>query len=317
MEQPGDTHSPEESPTPPAGEQVSSPDAESMPAPVAPHVEEQPQRLTLDQRKQLFASTIQTQVATGGRVESQDDFQAVVARSLHPNRVLHLILTLSTFFWLFVWLALELSYRPSRKRQIINVDEFGLVTIQPAEREMATAISNALDAPQVAGTFVSPKGLTKRTVIRQAGSELGGIFVFGWIGYAFVWVGKTIGGLLTDIALAIFPKRRARRRHEGEPSAVPSEATPPSLPPDTGGYVAISAHEVVIIQVHPGLRKVRIGPEVVGRVTRSAVASAGLERRRRLLRIGFVDGGWSEFEVARIHRDTAEQVVHALGGRVR
>ncbi len=209
-----------------------------------------------------------------------------------------------------MWLSLALSSRLYKKRQVINVDEFGLVTIQPAEDETAAEISSVLRAPQVAGTFVSPKGQTKRTVIGVAGGEVGG--VFGWIG-------KTIGSLVTDLVHEGLSKRRARKNHEGQASPATDEGAPPLPPLDTGGYVAISADEVVIIQVHPHLRKVKIGPEVVGHIARSAVASAELDRGRRVsvLRIGFVGGGWSEFEVARLDRDTAEQVVHALGGRVR
>jgi hypothetical protein len=52
------------------------------------------------------------------------------------------------------------------------------------------------------------------------------------------------------------------------------------------------------------------------RGVRSQTAELDRGRWVSVLRIGFGDGGSSEFEVPRIQRDTAEQVVHALGGRV-
>jgi hypothetical protein len=310
MTQPdGDTGSPEERPPPTTGEQVGAPGVEPLPAPVAPGVEEQPQSLSLDQRRQLFASTLQAQVATGGRIESQDHFHAVIQRDRRPKRALHLSLTIFTGgLWGLVWLPLALVRRSYRKRQVVEVDEFGLVTIQPAEGEMGAEISGILGAPHVAGAFVGPKGQTRGTIIGAAGTEVGG--VYGWIG-------RTVGGFVAHLAVELFSLLRGRRKHKGETSQQGGGA--PALPPlHTSGYVAVSPDEVVVVQVLPGLRRLKVGPGVVGRVPRSAVASAELDRGRwvSVLRIGFVDGGWSEFEVPRIQRDTAEQVVHALGGRV-
>jgi hypothetical protein len=104
--------------TPPA----EAPPGEAPPAP--------PQRKTSDERKQLLAQTIQTQVAGGARVESQGDFQAVLVRGHRPNHVLHLILTLITagLWGLFVWLPIAIF--GGEKRSIANVDEFGNVTLQ-------------------------------------------------------------------------------------------------------------------------------------------------------------------------------------------
>jgi hypothetical protein len=149
---------------------------------------------------------------------------------------------------------------------------------------MASDASEALGAPEVAGTFVSPKGLTKRmTGIAAAGA---------------------VGGVVGGMAAA---GRSGAKGFEGAP------------PFGTIGYVAVSASEVAIVRAKTGLLKPKVGSEVVARAPRSEVASAELEggALKAALRIGFADGGWWEFEVPKIYRKTAEQVVGALGGRLR
>lgn len=222
----------------------------------------------------------------------------------HPNRVLHLILSAITggLWALCVWLPLASSRR--HKRQLINVDEFGRVTIQPTEGRMAADISGVLDAPQLAGTLVRPMGRTTSEGIGESGSRVGG---------AFGLVAVLVSNLLTDLAPAILPKRRVRRQQEGQ---VPRAAHDGAPSFHAIAYLAVSADEVLIIQANTDLaRWARIGPEVLGRVASSAVASAELGRGRWLsaLRIGFADGGSWELEVRNVHRDTAEQVVRALG----
>lgn len=266
-----------------------------------------PQRPTRDQLTELFARTLQMEVAPGGRIggriETQGDLQAVVVRP-HTNHRLHLILTVLTGgFWAFMWLPLAVL-RGRKKRQFINIDEFGLITIQPADGELAASISNLLGAPQVAGTFVNPKGFTKSTAIGEAGSQIGG-------GPAEVLAGKVVGafagvlaGALTDVA------REARAQQDAHDST-----------PSFGAlaYLALTEDEVLVIQADTDMiRWATVGPEIFGRASRSAVASAELDLRRwsSALRIGFADGERWQFEVRRPHRDTAEQVARALGGRV-
>ena len=282
--------------------------------------EEQPQPLTVDRRRQIFASTIQTQVSTGGRIESQEAFQAVVVLRPRPNRRRHLIITLLTGgFWLVMWLVREFTLRPYKKRQLISVDEFGRVTIQPADAETAAQIFNALGAPQVAGTLVSPKGLTRKVATSHAGGEVGGAVAFAWVGSFFVWIGQTIGSVFTDAALESSPRRRRRNEQEGEIVGPIFEGAPELPNGQTAAYVAVTADEVAIVHVHTHLiKKLTIGPSVAGRVARSAVVSAELDRGLLLakLRIEFEDGGWWEFEVPAIYQDTAQQVVQALGGRI-
>lgn len=82
-----------------------------------------------DERKQLLARAINTQIAQGARIESQSDYQAVIVKGKHVNHILHLILTLVTFFiWSIVWLALVIT--GGEKRSIVAVDEYGNVSVQ-------------------------------------------------------------------------------------------------------------------------------------------------------------------------------------------
>jgi len=78
----------------------------------------------------LLARTLQGQIASGGRIESQSDFQAVVVKGHRPNHVLHFIIGLVSlgFWWLFVWLPIAIF--GGEKRSIAAVDEFGNVGVQ-------------------------------------------------------------------------------------------------------------------------------------------------------------------------------------------
>ncbi len=146
---------------------------------------------------------------------------------------------------------------------------------------MASDASDVLGAPELAGTFVSPKGLTKQMTGATAAGMVGGA-----VGRAVVTA--------------------AARRHEGAPSF------------GTIGYIAVSADEVAIVRGKTGLMKPKVGTEVIARLPRREVASVELDpgMLKAALKIGFADGGWWEFEVPKIYRKTAEQLVRALGGRV-
>jgi hypothetical protein len=209
---------------------------------------------------------------------TRDQRTELVVRS-QTNHRLHLILTVLTCgLWAFVWLPLAVL-RGRKKRQIVNVDEFGLITIQPADGELAASISNLLGGPQIAGTFVNPEGFTKRTAIGEAANQIGGA-------PAEILAGKIAGGRPWFGMLA---------------------------------YLVLSEDEVLLVQANTDMiRWAAVGPEIFGRVSRSAVASAALDLGRwsSALSIVFADGGRWQFEVRRPHRDTAEQVARALGGRV-
>lgn len=82
-----------------------------------------------EERKELLARTVSGQVASGARVESQSDHQAVVVRGKPVNHVLHLILTLVTLtVWGWVWIALAIF--GGEKRSLVTVDEYGNVAVQ-------------------------------------------------------------------------------------------------------------------------------------------------------------------------------------------
>jgi hypothetical protein len=142
---------------------------------------------------------------------------------------------------------------------------------------MAADATEALGAPEIAGSFVSPKGLTTRLTGAAAAGMVGGV-----VGRAAV----------THIS----------QKHEGAPSF------------GTIGYVAVTADEVAIVRGKTGLMKPKVGAEVVARVPRSEVASVELDpgALKAALKIGFVNGGWWEFEVPKIYRKTAQQVVQTL-----
>ena len=79
-----------------------------------------------EERKNILKSQIALMVARWGRVELQDDFQAVVSLGKRPNHILHLLLSLVTFgFWIFVWLFL--TFTMGMTRYIFTVNEVGVV----------------------------------------------------------------------------------------------------------------------------------------------------------------------------------------------
>jgi len=81
-------------------------------------------RKTAEERKELLARTLTTQIATGARVESQSDFQAVVLKGKPVNHTLHLILTLVTLtLWAPVWIGVAVF--GGEKRSMVAVDEYG------------------------------------------------------------------------------------------------------------------------------------------------------------------------------------------------
>jgi hypothetical protein len=147
---------------------------------------------------------------------------------------------------------------------------------------MGADASQVLGAPQVAGSFVGPKGVTKQMAVSGAG--------------------RVVGGVVGSGAAALATGRQG--------AAAPSFGVL--------GYVAVTAEEVAIVRGKSGLLKPKVGTDVIARAPRSEIASAQLEpgALTAALKIAFTDGGAWEFEVARVNRKTAEQVVHALGGAV-
>jgi hypothetical protein len=142
---------------------------------------------------------------------------------------------------------------------------------------MASNASEALGAQEFAGSFVSPKGLTKKMTGATAAGMVGGI----------------AGRLVADKAIARDP-------------AAPAFGNL--------GYLAVTATEFAIVKGKSGLFKPSVGTEVFVRVPRAEIASAAIEGKMLtgLLTITFTDGVSWQFEVPKVHRGTAEHLVAVL-----
>lgn len=143
---------------------------------------------------------------------------------------------------------------------------------------MAEDASVALGSPQLAGTFVSPKGLTKRmtgdAAMRQVGRAVTGSAVSPGGGGSF-------GGAPAFCQV---------------------------------GYVAVTTDEVAIVEGKTGMMKPKVGDEVIARMPRSQVTSVELDPKMltAALKIAFTGGDSWEFEVPKKYRETAQQVAGAL-----
>src|SRR6478609_3293141 len=106
---------------------------------------------------------------------------------------------------------------------------------------MAADASQALGAPQVAGTYVNPRGMAKKFVTRVAASEAAGM----------------VGGVAAGIA-----------RGDGRAGVTDS--------PDFGrdAYLAVSEHDLALVKTKQGVMKLKITDEVIARAPRSEVTSA-------------------------------------------
>lgn len=84
---------------------------------------------SVDERRQLLAQQVRSMVTQGGRVESQNDFDAVIATGQPVNHVLHAILSFLTCgIWAVVWIVLVAT--GGVKRSMASVDEYGYITVQ-------------------------------------------------------------------------------------------------------------------------------------------------------------------------------------------
>ena len=91
--------------------------------------EEPSSRKNGEERREILSRTLQTQIAQGGRIESQSDYSAVVVNGHRPNHTLHLILTLVTFgLWGLAWIGM--AWLGGEKRTAVSVDEFGTPLVQ-------------------------------------------------------------------------------------------------------------------------------------------------------------------------------------------
>lgn len=151
---------------------------------------------------------------------------------------------------------------------------------------MAIDASEVLGSPQIAGVAVNRRG----TARRRAGSG-GGV---GAGGGAAGIVGGQIG---SKIAGKIMP---AASKGGGET-------------PTKGGFLALTKDELALVELKSGLVKVKpVG--VVARTPRTQVAFAELGSAVSVmpLTITFADGTRWDWEVSRLSRKHAEELVEAL-----
>ena len=148
---------------------------------------------------------------------------------------------------------------------------------------MANDASQALGAPEVAGTLVSPRGLTKKMSMMTAGSQVGGM----------------VGSLA---ATAVAGKA--------------AKATPEMPNFGRSGYLAASDTELILTKTSQLGWKPHTKGDALVRVPRSDVQSVELEHGKVLsyLKLTFADGVAWEFEIPRAHRKTAKEFTSALGG---
>ena len=149
---------------------------------------------------------------------------------------------------------------------------------------MANDASAALGAPEVAGTLVSPRGLTKKMSMGTAGAQVGGL------------VGCLAASAMTG----------------------KSKATPAMPSFGRSGYLAASDTELILTKTSQMGWKPHPKGDALVRVPRSDVQSVELDRGKVLsqLKLTFVDGLEWDFEIPRANRKGAEQFTNALGGNV-
>jgi hypothetical protein len=119
--------------------EVITPPSEAEPS--APPATAKEGRKSSDERKEALARIITAQVVDGARVESQSEYQVVLARGHRLNNFMHLILTIVTFgLWGIVWLLLGLF--GGEKRRVAFIDEWGNSSIQSEAARPVRALHN-------------------------------------------------------------------------------------------------------------------------------------------------------------------------------
>lgn len=144
---------------------------------------------------------------------------------------------------------------------------------------MSGDVERALGLPEIAGTLVNPKGLTKKSVARVSGRELAGL------------AGSIAASLATRDGMG-----------------------PPDLPSfGRVGYVAVSESEVAVLKTRTGW-KMHPTDRVLARAPLSELASVDFDEGRMVshLSLRFENGTLWEFDVPRSDKRTAKAVVAAL-----
>jgi hypothetical protein len=118
---------------------------------------------------------------------------------------------------------------------------------------------------------------------------------------------RAVGSELGGIAGSAAASRATGGLYQGAPD-VPSFGRV--------GYLAVSATEVALVKTKTGAFKMKVSDEVLARAPRSALASVELEEGKLLshLVIRFTNGRAWEFDVPKMAKKTAKEVVAALTG---
>jgi len=138
-------------------------------------------------------------------------------------------------------------------------------------------------ADWLAGTLVNPKGMTKKVTASVAGGQIAGV----------------AGNLAANLAT-------------GGPYAGAPEV------PSFGrvGYVGASADELALVKTKSGAFKMKVTDEVLASVPRTDISSVELDQGKLLshLKIVFANGVTWEFDVPKMAKKTAQELVTTLGG---
>jgi len=140
-------------------------------------------------------------------------------------------------------------------------------------------------ADWLAGTLVNPKGMTKKVTASVAGGEIAGV----------------AGNLAANLAT-------------GGPYAGASQV------PNFGrvGYVGASADELALVKTKSGAFKMKVTDEVLASAPRTDVAAVELDQGKLLshLKIEFTNGVTWEFDIPKMAKKTAQELVTELGGQL-
>jgi hypothetical protein len=140
-------------------------------------------------------------------------------------------------------------------------------------------------ADWIAGSLVNPKGMTKKMTASVAGGEIAGV------------AGNLAAGLATGGAYA------------GAPEV-----------PNFGrvGYVGVNADELALVKTKSGAFKMKVTDEILASAPRSDIASSELDQGKMLshLKIEFTNGVMWEFDIPKMAKKTAQELVTELGGRL-
>ena len=140
-------------------------------------------------------------------------------------------------------------------------------------------------ADWITGTLVNPKGMTKKMTASVAGGEIAGV------------AGNVAANLATGGAYA------------GAPEV-----------PNFGrvGYVGVNAGELALVKTKSGAFKMKVTDEVLASSPRSDIAAVELDQGKLLshLKIEFTNGVTWEFDIPKMAKKTAQELVTELGGQL-